>query len=84
MATPETPDWDKLLKKVVNVAETVTPLLQGTPAGAVVAVGKSVLDLIDEVQAVASADDVEVLAAKRADLEPLVLAHLDRTIASLG
>lgn len=84
MATPETIDWDKLLGQVVDVAEKVTPLLAGTPAGAVVLVGKSVLDLIEQVQEVASEEQAATLQAKRAELEPLVLTHLDRTIASLG
>ncbi len=84
MATPETIDWTKLLGQVADVAEKVTPLLQGTPAGAVVLVGKSVLDLIEGVRQVASADEVVVLEEKREQLEPLVMAHLDRTIASLG
>ena len=77
------PDFTAIARKALAVAETLTPLLSGTPAAAVVAAGKSVLDLIEEVQAVASTEDAAALKAKREELEPLVLAHLDRTIDSL-
>ena len=76
-------DLNKIVSGVLDVAEKLTPLLSGTPAGAVVLAGKSVLDLIDTVQEVAAEDDVAKLKARREELEPKVLAHLDRTIASL-
>lgn len=76
-------DLSKIVSGVMDVAEKLMPLLDGTPVGAVVQAGKSVLDLIDNVKDVASTDDAAALQAKRDELEPKVLAHLDRTIDSL-
>lgn len=76
-------DLSKIVSGVLDVAEKLLPALEGTPAGAVVEAGKSVLDLIDQVREVASTDDAKALEAKREELEPRVLAHLDRTIDSL-
>jgi hypothetical protein len=76
-------DLSKIVSGVLDVAEKLLPALEGTPAGAVVEAGKSVLDLIDQVREVVSTDDAAALQAKREALEPKVLAHLDRTIDSL-
>lgn len=75
---------NKIIGSVLDVAEKIAPALEGTPVAAVVAAGKSVLDLIDTVKEVARADEAEALQAKREELEPRVLAHLDRTIDRLG
>ena len=73
-----------IIEGVIDVAEKLTPLLAGTPVGAAVLAGKAVIDLIDSVKDVASEDEAGALTARRETLEPLVMAHLDRTIGSLG
>jgi hypothetical protein len=77
-------DFSKIAASVLDTAEKFAPLLEGTPVGAVVLAGKSILDLIDNVKEVASSDDAAALSAKRDELEPLVLAHIDRTMDELG
>lgn len=73
-----------IIEGVIDVAEKLAPLLAGTPIGAAVLAGKAVIDLIDSVKDVASEDEARALIARRETLEPLVMAHLDRTIKSLG
>jgi hypothetical protein len=77
-------DLSKMVSNVLHLAETFSPLLAGTPAGPIIAAGKAVLDLVDDVRHVAASDDVPALNAARDRLEPLVMAHLNRTIDSLG
>ena len=76
--------FSKIIQGVLDVAEQIAPLLAGTPIGAAVLAGKAVIDLIDSVKDVASEDEAGALIARRETLEPLVMAHLDRTIGSLG
>lgn len=76
--------FSKIIQGVLDVADKAAPLLAGTPIGAAVATGKAVLDLIDMVKDLASEDEAGALNARRETLEPLVMAHLDRTIESLG
>ena len=76
-------DLSKIVSGVLDVAEKLAPALEGTPVAAVVQAGKSVLDLINTVKEVAPSTDAAALQAKREELEPRVLAHLDRTIDSL-
>jgi hypothetical protein len=76
-------DLSKIVSGVLDVAEKLAPALEGTPVEAVVKAGQSVLALIESVRDVASTDDAAMLEAKREQLEPLVMKHLDDTISSL-
>jgi hypothetical protein len=77
-------DLNKIASSALAIAEALKPLLAGTPVGGIVLAGKAALDLIDDVRHIAATDDVPALNKMRDELEPLVLAHLDRTINSLG
>jgi hypothetical protein len=77
-------DLAKIVSGALAVAEALKPLLAGTPVGGIVEAGKAALDLIDDARKIAGTEDVQALNAMRDELEPLVLAHLDRTINSLG
>lgn len=76
-------EFKTILDQILKLGETVLPFLQGTPAGAVVAIGKEVLSLIDKAQEVLSEDDAAQLKSLRDELEPLVMAHADATAAKL-
>jgi hypothetical protein len=69
---------------ILDLADKILPALEGTPVPAIVAAGKAAIDLIDKARDVASDTDQARLSAKRNELEPRVMAHLDKTIASLG
>lgn len=77
-------DLNSIATRALAIADALKPLLVGTPVGGIVLAGKAALDLIEDVRHVASIDDVPALNAMRDELEPLVMAHLDRTINSLG
>jgi hypothetical protein len=64
---------------VENLALKVSEALSGDTLPAVVEIGKSLLDLIDEAKQVVATDDVAVLQATRDELEPKVLDHADST-----
>jgi hypothetical protein len=64
---------------VENLALKVGEALSGDTLPAVVEIGKSLLDLIDEAKQVVATDDVAVLQATRDELEPKVLDHADST-----
>ena len=74
----------KIAAGVLDVMEKLAPALDGTPASAVIAAGAALLDLVDEVKTTLKEDDAAVLQRRRDEFEPLVMAHLSRTIASLG
>jgi hypothetical protein len=77
-------DMNKVARRALAIADALKPLLAGTPVGGIVMAGKAALDLLDDVRHIAETDDVPALNKMRDELEPLVLAHLDRTIAELG
>ena len=69
---------------VEKLGETVIGALSGgTVLPAVVEIGQSVLNLIDEAKTVVATDDIATLQATRDQLEPLVMAHADKTEAEL-
>lgn len=72
-----------VLDKILELGQTVSPFLKGTPVGPIVAIGQEVLSLIDKAQEVLGEEDAARLSALREELEPLVMAHADRTSAAL-
>jgi hypothetical protein len=76
-------NFKTILDKILELGHTLTPFLQGTPVGAVVAIGQQVLELIDKSQEVLDEDDAAKLKTLRDELEPLVMAHADATAAKL-
>jgi hypothetical protein len=50
---------------------------------AAIAIGKDLLELVNEAREVVSSDDLPALEAMREELEPVVMAHADRTEADL-
>lgn len=76
-------EFKTILDNILKLGETLLPVLQGTPAGPVIAIGKQVLELIDKAQEVLDEDDAARLSSLRDELEPLVMAHADETAAKL-
>lgn len=66
-----------------KLAGTVGTMLGGPIVPAVVEIGKDLLGLIDKAKAVVSEEDAVKLDAIRDELEPKVMAHADRTEATL-
>lgn len=66
-----------------KLAGTVSGALSGGAIPAVIAIGKDVLELIDNAKDVVAEDDVEKLEALREELEPKVMAHADSTEKTL-
>lgn len=66
-----------------KLAGTVGTMLGGPLVPAAIEIGKDLLGLIDKAKAVVDEDDVVKLDAIRDELEPKVMAHADRTEASL-
>lgn len=73
----------ELADKVFALGETMSPLLSGTPVGAIVSIGTAVLDLIEKTKQVVGSDDAAMLEGMRQNLEPLVLAHAKRVSEEL-
>lgn len=76
--------FSKLVQSALDLADDFAPLLAGTPVGVAIKVGERILTLIDSVRETANEDETGALNARREVLEPQVMAHLDRTIKSLG
>ena len=75
---------NKIAQGVLDVGTALLPMLEGTPAAAVVNAGKALVDLIQDVRQVTALDDAVALKKLLGELEHRVLAHLDRTAESLG
>ena len=76
--------FSNIVNQALKLADTIAPLLAGTPVGPIIAIGKGIIGLIDDLKTTASIDELPELNRRRDVLEPLVMAHLDKTIASLG
>lgn len=68
------------LEKLVTA---VSGALSGGAIPALIGIGGDVLDLIDKAKEVVKSDDVPQLNALRDQLEPLVMAHADKTEKTL-
>jgi len=73
----------KFVDTLADVAEKVGDALNGPIIPAIVEIGKSVVDLIDNAREVVDEPDVAKLQAMRDELEPKVMAHADQTEKTL-
>lgn len=77
--------FSKIVSGALSIADKLAPLLEGTPAGAIIEIGEEVVDLLKNARATATTEETaDALEAKIEELEPKVLAHLDDTIKKLG
>lgn len=79
-------NFKTILDQILKLGETIAPFLKDTPVAAVtpvIAIGKKVLELIDEAEKVLSEPDVDRLKALREEIEPLVMARADEVSARL-
>lgn len=79
-------DWSAIGSGLLSIANNLLPLVaSGVPGlGAVVKAAETTIGLIDKVKDTLSETDQAKLQATRDELEAAVMAHADRTIASLG
>jgi hypothetical protein len=75
--------FSKIVQSALDVADELAPFIEGTPVAAAVNTAKAVVNLIENVRETATTDEAGALNARIKRLDE-VLAHLDRTIASLG
>lgn len=62
-----------------KLTQKVSSILDGGTVGAVVEIGKDILDLIDNAKEVVDETDADKLTMLRDELEPKVMAHADKT-----
>ena len=79
----------ELLTNLLEVADRAVPLIgattdQGEAAAAAVAIGQSIVRLIDSAAGIVGERYLPLLQARRNDIEARVLAHAGRTVSSLG
>jgi hypothetical protein len=77
--------FSKIVKGAIDLADKLAPLLEGTPAGAIIELGEIVVDQLKNARSIATTEETsDLLEATIEELEPKVLAHLDETIKKLG
>ena len=75
--------FSNIVQSALDLADDLAPFIEGTPVAAAVNIAKGVVTLIENVRETATEDEVGALNARIERLQE-VLAHLDKTIASLG
>lgn len=75
--------FSKIVQSALDVVDQLTPFIEGTPVAAAVNIAKAAVKLIEDVRETANGNEAAALNARIERLDA-VLAHLDRTIASLG
>lgn len=71
------------MQTLTKLATTVGGAMSGGTVPALFEIGKSVLELIDNAKDVVNETDIPKLEALRDELEPKVMAHADKTEATL-
>lgn len=67
------------IDSLTKIVSTVSGMLTGPVLPAAIAIGKDLIELIDNAKEVVSSTDAPALQALRDELEPKVLAHADAT-----
>lgn len=75
--------FSKIVQSALDIADQLAPFIEGTPVAAAVNIAKAAVKLIEDVRETATTDEAAALNTRIERLDA-VLAHLDRTIASLG
>lgn len=75
--------FSKIVQSALDLADHLAPFIEGTPVAAAVNIAKAVVSHIENVRETATTDEIGALNARIERLDE-VLAHLDKTIASLG